>query len=632
MMVKTLDKLLSLCMIVKDEEKLLPRCLDSVKGLVDEIIIVDTGSTDQTKQIAEAFTTHVYDFEWCNDFSAARNESLKYASGKWVLILDADEYVQSMDFSSIRQMLLSHDTSLPYGFITTILNFTGTGYDESMLMESSGARIFNNHSEIRYTQPIHEQLTSINKPITFSNLPLKIFHSGYTKEVVIEKNKSDRNMSILKTMANDSPNQAYYYFTLGNEYSNAEQLEEALQAYQTSFQSSSPSDTWFDHLLNRLISVELQLGFYKDAYTHILMGMEHKPDSTDYHCLYGILLDTLGYLNEAESKFLECLQIAEAAARKQVPHWVTNPSYGISVPLEMIADINRKKGNIPNAITYWFKTLQAQPKNFTVLKKWIDHVLTSGAAQQLQPVLDMIYPDNKPINAVLLYKLSLLTGNMDMMRHYRSIIPTSLSLTYQDELLFNLLTKSNNTLTPSNEQVDMYIGLMASVIYDDSRFASSEVRPLAIQIANLLHGRQWQQPDLTGKEKTLADFMLLLYKMNYKEHYFSIIQEVADAKCISLLGESFFQEGNMENALEIYSLLLKHGQLNSEGLATIAQWHFNFGEMDEGINFLKLAVEYKAPVHSLGMIHNYITVDQRGGILKKYDEHHPDLIGFTISK
>lgn len=82
---------LSLCMIVRNEEQNLSECLDSVKNVVDEIIVIDTGSTDETVGIAESYGAQVEHFPWCDDFSKARNESIKYASGDWILWLDADE-------------------------------------------------------------------------------------------------------------------------------------------------------------------------------------------------------------------------------------------------------------------------------------------------------------------------------------------------------------------------------------------------------------------------------------------------------------------------------------------------------------------------------------------------------------
>src|SRR3990167_11155445 len=100
---------LSLCMIVKDEERFLPACLESVRGLVDELIIVDTGSSDKTKEIAQRFINKVggklLDFVWINDFSAARNESLKHATGDWILVLDADEVIAHRDHETIQNAI-----------------------------------------------------------------------------------------------------------------------------------------------------------------------------------------------------------------------------------------------------------------------------------------------------------------------------------------------------------------------------------------------------------------------------------------------------------------------------------------------------------------------------------------------
>ena len=96
---------ISLCMITKNEEQFLEQCLSSVKELVDEIIIVDTGSTDKTKEIAAKFTDKIYDFKWCDDFSAARNESLRYATKGWILVLDADEQLEPAGITEIKQII-----------------------------------------------------------------------------------------------------------------------------------------------------------------------------------------------------------------------------------------------------------------------------------------------------------------------------------------------------------------------------------------------------------------------------------------------------------------------------------------------------------------------------------------------
>ena len=96
-------KEISLCMIVKDEEDVIARCLDSVKDLVDEIIIVDTGSTDRTKEIVSKYTDKIYDFEWVNDFSKARNFSFSKATKDYILWLDADDIILETELKKLKQ-------------------------------------------------------------------------------------------------------------------------------------------------------------------------------------------------------------------------------------------------------------------------------------------------------------------------------------------------------------------------------------------------------------------------------------------------------------------------------------------------------------------------------------------------
>ena len=112
---------ISLCMIVKNEEAYLEECLTSVKDLVSEIIIVDTGSTDKTKEIAKKFGAKIIDFTWIDDFAAARNASIKQATGDWILVLDADEVIAKKDFETIKTLIADKETM---GYFLEQRNYT----------------------------------------------------------------------------------------------------------------------------------------------------------------------------------------------------------------------------------------------------------------------------------------------------------------------------------------------------------------------------------------------------------------------------------------------------------------------------------------------------------------------------
>jgi glycosyltransferase involved in cell wall biosynthesis len=159
---------LSVCMIVKNEERYLAYCLNSLSPVADEMIVVDTGSSDRTKEIAEAFGAHVYDFEWVNDFAAARNYSLSKAQGDWILVMDADEVISFQDHAKLRKLVTGKD-KIAYNLITRnyVHKTAGDGWtsnDNTYIPEQAGrgwfpsskVRLFPNNEKIRFEKPIHE--------------------------------------------------------------------------------------------------------------------------------------------------------------------------------------------------------------------------------------------------------------------------------------------------------------------------------------------------------------------------------------------------------------------------------------------------------------------------------------------
>lgn len=143
----------SLCMIVKNEERSLPSCLNSVRGAVDEVIVVDTGSTDQTVQLARQQGAAVIPFNWCDDFAAARNRGLAAATGDWILFLDADEILD--DKARVELPLWSTQKGVD-GFFLQIHNYTGNGSGGVTI--NPVLRMFRNHPEHRFSGRIHEQI------------------------------------------------------------------------------------------------------------------------------------------------------------------------------------------------------------------------------------------------------------------------------------------------------------------------------------------------------------------------------------------------------------------------------------------------------------------------------------------
>ena len=211
---KNLKPGISLCMIVKNEERSLSRCVKSVKSLVDQIIIVDTGSTDNTVNIAKNLGAEIYNFEWCDDFSAARNESIKYANHQWILLLDADEFLDNNSISEIKKIIKNNKP--PVAFEFRVLSDTG-GQNPN---ESRVIRMFSNGFGIKFKNRVHEQITSSIKEISAQVLRTnsKIFHDGYNQKHVDQNEKQERNIPLLEQMINEEPDFYYWPYNLGISY------------------------------------------------------------------------------------------------------------------------------------------------------------------------------------------------------------------------------------------------------------------------------------------------------------------------------------------------------------------------------------------------------------------------------
>lgn len=194
---------ISLCLIVKNEESTLARCLDSIKDAVDEIVIIDTGSTDNTKKIASSYTRKVYDFKWIDDFSAARNYSFSKATKQYQMWLDADDIVLKEDLDKILE--LKHNLDSNIDIVTFKYN---THFDKfnSPIFTSTRERLFKTSKKYIWNDPIHE----------YVNLTGNIY---YTNDIYITHKKqaihTDRNLKIyekqIATGKKLSPRSLYYY-------------------------------------------------------------------------------------------------------------------------------------------------------------------------------------------------------------------------------------------------------------------------------------------------------------------------------------------------------------------------------------------------------------------------------------
>lgn len=276
---------ITLILIVKDEEKNLPKCLQSVQGHVDEIIIVDTGSTDNTVEIASRFTDKIYRYPWEDDFSAARNFALAQAGGDWILSLDADEELVSGD-----------------GDLRRLIN-TGQNIEAYLLSlhyptaDSSGAynrfhvlRLFRNNGRYFFQGKIHEQVVVQERGVVGVADRPSIRHKLLsTKE---RNRKRERNLALLKKACSREPDNLFLQYYLGVEWLMLGKPQKALPYLKQSYEQLTDEHLLFRAPALRYLIMCLQaLGRLEEAICLCLEADVKYPDYTDIYYLGGVLFE-----------------------------------------------------------------------------------------------------------------------------------------------------------------------------------------------------------------------------------------------------------------------------------------------------------------------------------------------------
>ena len=219
---------ISVCIIAKNEEKNIERCLSSLAPYGFEIVVVDTGSTDRTKELAAKYTDRIYDFEWVNDFSAARNFSLEKASNNWIFMMDCDEWIESIDLEEM-DYFRKHlsDTA------GSVVRRSTTGTPEKTSLSTDYTERLFSRKNYHYTGIIHEQLTPKHGgEIKVLILNTVIGHSGYCMTEEERNAKSMRNAELLLKQLESDPHNPYVYYQLGKSYQIIDDHEQACYYFE----------------------------------------------------------------------------------------------------------------------------------------------------------------------------------------------------------------------------------------------------------------------------------------------------------------------------------------------------------------------------------------------------------------
>lgn len=229
---------LSAVLIVRNEAKHIAACIESVQPVCDEIVVVDTGSTDGTASIAKRLGARTGAFQWCDDFSAARNHALSLATSTWCLWIDADERLDPQSYGAVISALIRPHFG---GYTIPIVNFLNKDEAQDQIIHTP-CRLFQRLPGVAFEGRIHEQIApSIQRlGLPIAMLDARIFHYGYQESEVAEKRKHERTIALLRMALKENPDDDFQQFNLANAYYTAGKYEDALPWFEKAAETMQP--------------------------------------------------------------------------------------------------------------------------------------------------------------------------------------------------------------------------------------------------------------------------------------------------------------------------------------------------------------------------------------------------------
>jgi tetratricopeptide (TPR) repeat protein len=341
-------------MIVKNEESNLPTCLESVAGLTDEIIVVDTGSTDATREIATRFGARVFDFPWIDSFAAARNESLQHATGKWIFWLDADDRLDPENRKRLRA-LFDRLPDSNVGYVMKCLCLPDPRSQSSTIVDH--VRLFRNKLELRWEFRVHEQiLPSMRRAghkILWSDVVIR--HVGY-QDTELRQRNLQRDLRLLHLENAERPDHPFTLFNLGSIAQELGRTEEALPLLQRSLELSAPLDSITRKLYALLAQCHRQLDHTEEALQACRQGRQIFPDDVELLFQEGVVLREQGQRAAARECWSALLQ------PRSSEHFASIDTGLVGYKTRHnLAVLDLEEGNLVAAECHWRRALAEKP-------------------------------------------------------------------------------------------------------------------------------------------------------------------------------------------------------------------------------------------------------------------------------
>ncbi|MBR1858040.1 MAG: glycosyltransferase family 2 protein [Selenomonadaceae bacterium] len=350
---------ISACYMVKNESKNLPRSIDSLKTQVDEIIVVDTGSTDNTIEIAKNYGAKVIETEWQNDFSTPRNLAIDNATGDWIIFLDADEFfVSPKKVRRAVENLSDNETIL----IPRINIDEENGGNE--LSKDWCLRIFKNTDYLRYRGLIHENITNINDETklsyVFGSDDLAIYHTGYGLQII--NSKLYRNLELIELEIKKYGRKPQHDMALADCYAGLKDYEKSLYHAQQALNSDVEAVVGRGNMYHKILNAMRALKYSDEDMLKVAdEAVTNLPNLPEFYAERGMILCGLNRLDEAYISLHKSLEMW-----RNMPKDIHEESYfagAVDVVYARLAEIEAFVGNFKEAMNNIKEAIKLNPRN-----------------------------------------------------------------------------------------------------------------------------------------------------------------------------------------------------------------------------------------------------------------------------
>jgi len=564
---------ISACVITKNEEKNLPTCLDSVKSIVSEIIVVDTGSTDRTVEIAKSYGAKVFSFKWIDDFAAARNFAIEQATGKWIIFLDADEYFAPDCVKYVPLAIREAEQRKLDMIICLMANVEKeTG---KIITSNLHIRIFKNHPQIRYVGAIHERIVRLDRPANALDVQkeITIIHTGYSRENVQEREKSKRNLELLYRELEKNPDSFDLHFYIAEslllEKKFEQALDYALRAQQ--FRNSKLKGIYEKNYVN-IIECMIHLGKpRKEIFRVIAEAIRTYPNYPDFHMYLGDYCKQENRYRDAIQAYQTGLSLMEQSTIAQTATLGTAAKV-----LDTLGHLYGKVRDWNQCVNYHVQALQIDKFFYTSLYNLMTVLGRFEQPDAVYALFCKMYNIANTKERLFLLRAALDTNQTELARNLLKGLPAEHPSMQEYVALFQFLVKNRReafarflSLYEQTKKAEHAYGAIAAAWMEKDQSLAAQLEkafshePELLQLTVNVCG---EISPITIEKKKMYEFLIHLSGTLYVTDYHLLADLAQRSNLLYEMGNYLHYRENYADAFQFFNRYLEQAERVTEDL------------------------------------------------------------------